>query len=288
MSPKTNITFDHPIKQRIDGIEKSYGVEIKYTPEDKEIRYVITIAYISSIHDDYHCKIDRKQVFINGAQPKRLVDVMAERCMNCIYPIDLQISPFDGINNVLNFNEVKERWNTSLKDLKKEYEGDFSNQYFDQINQSLLDQDTFFEALKNEMIYTLLFFKKEALYEKEHLKHDVMYQLPIRPYQSISEFIGNQRIRFRDQQMIFEYTGKNDEKDSLELKHSIDQEDFTVQTITGKYLTSNQEKEILFTVTELKEREKKYVEKSDVPEEIPKEMIKKKKWFPNLFNQNKK
>lgn len=279
------MTFDHPIKQRIDGTQKSYGVQIKYA-EDKEMRYVVTIAYISSIDQDYHCKIERKQVFINGEQPNRLIDKLAEQSMDKIYPIDFKISPFSGIKEILNSDEVKERWNTSLKDLKREYRGDFADQYFEQINQTLTDQDTFFEALKNEMFYSLVFFKKESLYENSHIKKDISYSLPVNPYKGSSEFKGNQRVQFEDQKMIFHFKGKDENKSVLELKHIVNQDDFSLSVMKGAY--KSPEKEMSFAITELKERSKKYVKKIDAPKAIPKELIKKKKsWFSDLFNRNK-
>lgn len=283
MNTKTNRSFYYPIKQRIDGIEKSYGVEIIYTLEEKKIQYIVSIAYISSIDEDYHCKIDRKQVFINGVQPSRLIDVLAERCMNCIYPIDFQVNPFIGIKGMLNFDELKKRWNVALIDLKKEYQGDFADQYFDKISQNLSDQGIFFQAIKNEMSYSLLFFRKEVLYEKNHMKKDAVYTIPLRPYLPMSKFIGNQNVYFKDQQMIFEYNGKNKVLGTLELKHILNHKDLTLQKMKGKY--KSQEKEISFAITELKERRKKYVEKIDKPETIPKEMIKRKKsWLSNLFS----
>ena len=69
MNSQTNISFDHPISKRIDGIEKSYGVYLQYIPQDTEIQYVVNVAYISSIGDDYHCSIERKQLFIDRKSP---------------------------------------------------------------------------------------------------------------------------------------------------------------------------------------------------------------------------
>jgi len=286
VSPKINISFDHPISKRIDGIEKSYGVHLQYIPQDKEIQYVVNVAYISSIGDDYHCRIERKQLFINGVQPNRLIDVLAERSMKCIYPIDIQLNPLNGIQEVLYFDELVDRWNRSLIELRKEYEGDYANQYFDQMNANLSDKKTFLSTLKNEIIYSLLFFKKDALFEKNHLKKDFIYNLPIDPYK-VSEFKGNQRVHFKDQQMIFEYVGTNRKKDNLKLRHIVNRENFTEQKIEGNYISK--EREISFKITELQERKKKYAKKLDIPEAIPKELIKRKKsWFSDLFNQNKK
>ena len=287
MSTETNISFNHPILRRIDGIEKSYGVHLQYTPQDTEIQYVVNVAYISSIGDDYHCSIERKQLFINGVQPNRLIDVLAERSMKCIYPIDIQLNPLNGIQGVLYFDELVDRWNRSLIELRKEYEGDYANQYFDQMNANLSDEKTFLSTLKNEIIYSLLFFKKDALFEKNHLKKDFIYNLPIDPYKVSSEFKGNQRVHFKDQQMIFEYVGTNRKKDNLKLRHIVNRENFTEQKIEGNYISK--EREISFKITELQERKKKYAKKIDIPEAIPKELIKRKKsWFSDLFNQNKK
>ncbi len=286
MSSETNTSFDHPIKQRMDGIETSYGVHIKYTPEDDEIKYVVAIAYIASIKEDYHCRVDRKQVFINGIAPNKLIDQLAARCMDAIYPIDFLVNPFYGIKEVLNFEVVKERWQTAAKALKREYKGDVVDQYFEQIDQTLVDQHTFFNALKREMFYNLIFFKKKAMYAKNAVEKNVSYRLPIHPYEELSEFVGNQRVYFEAQKIHFHYQGVHKTTDTLRLTHTIHKDTFSLESVKGTY--STKDKELSFSVTALKERTKKYVAKTDAPEAIPAKKIKKKKsWFSDLFKRSK-
>ncbi len=264
MHTEHEISFEHPIKKRMDGIEKFYGIEITYLPEEIEIRYIYSIAYITSIDEEYHCRIGRKQFFVNGVQPVRILDVLAERCMNAIYPIDFRVHPFNGITGVFNFKTLRERWKESVKDIKKEYSGTYADRYFEQINQSLSDENTFFKALKNEMLYTLHFFKMETLFVKEHIKRDVGYQLPIMPYRKLSEFYGNQRIHIKDTKMIFKYRGKNYEGNVVEIEHSIDKNDFTVHKVRGMYTAANNKKQIVFKITELKERERNIQNKESI------------------------
>ncbi len=289
MNTETNISFDHPIKKRVDTIKKSYGVKVDYSPSGTSIQYVFEVAYIEAIEEDYRCEISRKQFFINGKQPKRLVDVLAEKCMSYMYPIQFRISQYGFIQELLNFDQIKKRWKTSLVDLKNEYQGDVAEEYFSQINNTLLDAKTFLDALHYDIVFPLIFFKKPALYQPERIQHNYIMSLPVLPYKPSVDFIGNQKMYLNDNKGFrFEYTGKDKSNNTIQLKHLINDLDFTLQRVRGIYTTADNQKEIRYSVTYLEERDKQYEEESEVEEEIPKEMIKKKKWFPNLFKRNKK
>ncbi|WP_103867066.1 hypothetical protein [Aquimarina sp. I32.4] len=288
MNNKTNTYFDHPIKKRVAGTQKSFGVEIMYSATSK-IQYVIDVAYAGYIDDDYQCILNRNQFFINGQQPKRLLEVLAEKCMNSIYPIQLKVSPFGFIQDFLNFEEIQKRWDNALLELKREYDSEFTDQYFEQISQNLSSKDSFVSSIGNDLIFYLLFFKIPALYEKAHIKHNMIWKIPTVAYAPPVEFIGDQKINLNAPRGIhLEFEGKDIKNNILSLTHLINQDDYTVIKINGTLTTPNQTKQTEYRITHLAERDKKYVEKAEEPEVIPKEMIKKKKWFPLLVNRIKK
>ena len=277
MTKTTSITSGSNITRRIDGVERSYGVVLSYGPEAKEMQYIMRVAYVASIQDDYHCKLHRAQVFINGVESKRLVDVLAARCMQCIYPIELRVSLNKGIVAVLNFSKLKARWQEALKDFKKEYDSPFATQYFEQIDTSLANETVFLESLKNDLFYNLFFFSKEAFYTKIAGIKQFKYKLPVTPYQGLTTFTGHTEVSFKSPYINFKHTSYTAKKDRLELNHRIHDNDYTIQNITGRYSTNNEDREIRFKIIELQERETGYVEQTEAPEAIPKQMIKKKK-----------
>ncbi|WP_158447865.1 hypothetical protein, partial [Aquimarina longa] len=251
-----------------------------------QIQYVLDVAYVSSIGSDYNCRLNRQQFFSNGKQSKRLVDVLAEKCMNAIYPIHFLVTPFGEMKSIVNFVEVKQRWETSLKKLNVAYKGEFATQYFDQINQNLQNEGTFLESLKNDSLFSIFFFKIVALYEKNQIKNNVTYSFPVVPYQALSNFIGTQKITSDDKGMYINFKGEEEKKGILEITHCIDKEDFTIQKARASYRQKDNEEAIIYKITKLTERQKKYKEKIEAKEEIPKELVKKKKWFPLFKKKN--
>lgn len=293
MNQAEDITFSHSKERQLVGSHHFYGVEVTYYASiEKKIQYVLDLAYIESLGNDYKVRINRGQFFIDGMQPNRLLDELAEKCMSCIYPIDFQMNPLSGLIGVLNYEEIKERWQDSLTKLKREFSGEFALQYFNQITDSLEQEATFFNSLRNDILYDFLFVKIEALQERNHIRKEMSYEVSIDPYKEPILFYGNQRIHFDDRgtgTMLVKYKGKDKNKNTLKLSHYLDKVNYMIQKAEGLYTSFQKDKKISFKLTLLKEKSKEYVEKKETSEATPPEVMKKKSsWFSNFFKSAKK
>jgi len=251
-----NQVYQHPIKKRKDGLGNSYGVEISYAP-NLNIQYIINVDYLESLESDYHCKFSRKQFFINGKQPTRLIDTLAEKCMNAIYPIHFRTNSYGLIREVLNFDEIKERWQLKQKTLISAYQGEFVENYFSQINRSFESKDTLLKAMQRELFYSLFSFQMEAATTRDNQMEHVDYKLPIYPYRLPVEFIGNQKIIDSGKSINITYNGKDRANNNLSLNQKLESKDLTLVSTEGAYKGIS--KEITFKLRLLKERQRKIV-----------------------------
>ena len=128
----------NPIYKHINhGVKNGYGVFTQFAKTNTTANYVVEIVYLQHKKSNYITHIQRKQFFINGIEPKKPLDVLALRCANIMYPLQFVTTPLGALNKLHNFKEIKERYNQELPSIKKEFEGEVTNSYFNQIEDAV-------------------------------------------------------------------------------------------------------------------------------------------------------
>ncbi len=271
MNTNTEILLNH----FNHGLTNVYGVECFFKESKNLVSYIVEVTYKAVEESDYLLKLTKKRCFINKLEPKSQIDVLAQRCADVIYPIVFQISAFGILTKekVVNFEEIKQRWKSTLKELKREFKGDYCKQYFAQMEASFRTEEVFYENIKNDFLYALFFLSFPALYSKHQTKKGLVIKLPVVAYNDPVSFVGTQKSVFTNKKVYELYfKGIDYENNTLEIEQLIDRESFVLAKVKAIY-NALKEDGITITITMLKERQIREVLKE-----------KKKNWF-NIFKK---
>lgn len=244
-----------------------YGVKIIYKTisldrkdkEQKRIQFVVKTSYNEDQEGNLFCTLHRTGFSINGKRVTRLVDELAERCMQELYPFVFKVNRTGIMLGIENLEEINERWNKVLPGLKQLYTGDEANAYFDRVSMSISSIENFREAIKKDVFY-YLFFLQQPIQDEE----EVMMQLPLVPGERSTPFLGKQIIKKikRRNRIQLDYNGiyaadkvrhkTKIRKGQLELTYIWDEETFSLRKMEGKcYVATGKERDILYKITRL-------------------------------------
>ena len=250
-----------------------FGVETTYDDaQEKSIKYIISCEYVAYTEEsEFIVQLDRKQFFINGKEPQKLVDQLADACMQTLYPIKCRITKEGQFVKFSDYEGLRKKWQQGIPKIRERYKGDATNAYLQQIADSLATEETANKALLKDVVYHLLFPSKLKV-EKE-----MEYTFPTKPSLAPEVFYGTANGLTHETLFGIRFEGIDDSKASLKISHWWYKKDLSLCQTKVTY--TNQDQSVNYTITRLKEREENshtfYMEEKE--EELQVEPLKKKK-----------
>ncbi|MFV0345695.1 MAG: hypothetical protein ACK5IQ_05540 [Bacteroidales bacterium] len=137
--------------------------------------------------------IKRDELFVNKHVPKSLIEILSVRSMEALYPLELRTTMENIPLDVLNHEQIKERWRNVKTELQKEYSGEVIAQYLSKCDKQLSNKLSILESLRNDAFYALLFHDIYTQYN-ENLEKDAYLAFPILGFKEPIVFCGKQTI----------------------------------------------------------------------------------------------
>lgn len=265
-------TYDFAGKTFYFGVKTTYGIE-----QEKSVNYIATCTYNEFTEQQFLVKINRKKFFINGVEPKKVADQLADACMKVLYPIECLVTRKGEFISFYGFEALRKRWQQGIPKIRQEYKGDQVNAYLAQMAVNLESKEQFSEALKNDFLYSLLFM---GLFLS---KEEMVISFPTDPFKPLNKFYGTCSNLERKAQMAGVYfKGEDDQKNTLEVSKWHYSNDASLAQIKASYKCVSTQNNVNYTLIRLKEREDGnsnfYLEPKEEEIEV-KVKKKKKKWW---------
>lgn len=155
--------------------QRRYGVIQKTFRNDEEklkMHYEIEIKKTNT-----NVEINRYPVYINHQRPDLLIEQMADKIGNILYPLQLGLNENGTIKEIVNFKEIDLRWRNLKPDLQDYYKGETAEQIIKKIDTQLKSKSRTLNKIKNSLFYLLYFL---PLYEKldDNKKHTFLQKIP--------------------------------------------------------------------------------------------------------------
>lgn len=130
--------------------EKVYGVVIKFLPKNLQIHY-----RIKTKRTPFHLELTKEKTYINNQEIDKIIEQLFEKAEQVLYPLHISVNKNGGLENIINHEEIGNRWRTDcLPKLKDYYESETTDQILEQLDQAYSNLN-----LKKEMFERNIFYK---------------------------------------------------------------------------------------------------------------------------------
>jgi len=139
-------------------------------------------------------------VCIDNSAPDLKIEQIADACSQAIFPIRVKVSQEGNLINIVNHNDIEERWFPIKERLLKYYTGNIITDILLKIETTLVDKTLLKKAI-GEMWFFHLYFQPLYTHYKPHESNRYIWE---------SLVFGNQIITYGIQQTIGEYYSETD------------------------------------------------------------------------------
>ncbi|MCU7619285.1 hypothetical protein NZ698_19060 [Chryseobacterium sp. PBS4-4] len=202
--------------------QKRYGIIQKTFHDDKEklkIHYEIEIKKTNT-----NVELTRHPVYINHQRPDFIVEEIADKVGDILYPLQLGLNDNGSIKEIINFKEIDSRWRKLKPELEDYYKGEITGDIIKKIENQLKSKSRTLAKIKDSLFYLLHFIPIYEVFD-ENKKYTFHQEIP---------FVHEQK------NILFEITMSIDEEISETKKIFIKAEGKSVDNI----FSNNPEKSV--------------------------------------------
>jgi len=185
--------FTSTFKFLPENLKRKYGVVLVFQDEKNKIQihYEIDIICLGRLNEkDFKFEVFKNQVFINERVPDSIIDVLAERCGNVLYPLQVKVNNIGKVTSILNHNDIKSRWEKEKESIKQSYKGSS----YDQIINSME------KVISNPKKVENLFFQRDWFIK--------LFFVPIYNFNKLSKLDQNIELPFIPYKLPIKYSIK--------------------------------------------------------------------------------
>lgn len=161
-----NSTLTYPVGKS----EKNYGVVIKYLHSDVQMHFEVHIKKENNI-----VEINKKKTFVNNKEIENLIEKLYETSQQAIYPLRVAMRSNGSFSEIVNQEEISERWrNSYLPKLKEYYVSPTAeeilsrmNEIFKNINQN---KDFFYQSVFYKLFFHPVYQSYSGFTKSGHLQ----------------------------------------------------------------------------------------------------------------------
>lgn len=178
-NPKGGNYINYRAKNTLDNrssFHKRYGIIQKTFQNGEEklkIHYEIEIKKNNS-----KVEIKRDKVYLNNQRPDLIVEQIADKVGNIMFPLELELNENGTIKGTVNQQTILDRWLKLKPEFDDYYKGKEAEGIFQKIGKNIRSRSKFLHRIKDSLLYVIYFF---PLYESfnEDKKHIFQTYLPL-------------------------------------------------------------------------------------------------------------
>ncbi|AOM78346.1 hypothetical protein [Pedobacter steynii] len=160
-----------------------FGVAFDFITAERQSRvsFEVHVENVGVLSDgSYHFRVNRdKHIFIDDYEPDLVIDEIAVKCSEFIYPLDIQVSAEGVWTGRTIHAELIKRWPDFKQKMLDEYNGGYIVHYLNKMEENVLDHKKFSKALEKDLFLTLFFRSTAAIFrQKEPVKTSLFPLVP--------------------------------------------------------------------------------------------------------------
>lgn len=231
--------------------KRKYGFSLENYENEflkTKIHYEVEIVHLKKEATTNNVEINRKQVYINNKEPEFIIEQLADKISQTIFPIQVKVSGHGEIESIANHDEIKKRWASKQQDLQDYYEGDLSEKIIAKATICFNNEGLLLESLTKNWFFNLYF---KPIYGSYTPLQEIKYntQFPVNG-NNATEFQLTQNIEkayTKNNKLIInavgDFTENNFENQETNykttLQYKLNGQDNTKNTINGLFTVTN-------------------------------------------------
>ena len=121
-------------------------------------------------------EIKRNSVYLNYQRPDLIVEQMADKIGNIMFPLELGLYEDGTISEITNQQALLDRWLKLKPELEDYYKGEETAKIFQRVGKKIKSRSQTLNGIKNSLFYIMYFF---PLYEKFNEEKQYIFQINI-------------------------------------------------------------------------------------------------------------
>jgi len=141
-------------------LQSIYSVAVTYhLPDYTTQKYACKIALCAKREKEKFLFTleERSDVSLNSERPQKVMDNLMVLLGNCLYPMELYVSASGELLSVTNFEQIREVWLETSKELLKQNRTQEFEKYLEAAKKNLSDERSFLKALSRDSFIQLYF-----------------------------------------------------------------------------------------------------------------------------------
>ncbi|MNQ92493.1 hypothetical protein D3C85_1079240 [compost metagenome] len=224
-----------------------FGVAFDFITTERQSRvsFEVQVENIGMLSDgSYHFRVNRdKHIFIDDYEPDLVIDEIAVKCSEFIYPLDIQVSAEGVWTGRTIHAELIKRWPDFKQKMLDEYNGGYIVHYLNKMEENVLDHKKFSKALEKDLFLTLFFKSTAAIFRQKEPVTTSLF--PLVPTESAFYYEITAEINVEEDRTTAKLTGHLDPdtpvfiystipaETELEINYVMDSEFNQIRTIWG-------------------------------------------------------
>ena len=144
-------------------LSADYFVKNKYkkgTKDDSHTEFSCVYhlnAVYDAVHGYYTYTIGRSDILIDDRPVKKLMDKIICEIGDSIYPVSLAVTPWMQIRDVVNYEEIRQRWTDCTKELLRKYPSYPMRRYVKMSERNISDKEKLISSLYKDTFFNVYF-----------------------------------------------------------------------------------------------------------------------------------
>lgn len=158
---KVSLGENHKLPFLPKQIDESYKVKYTYeVGEETDVTEMkISVRWLATDKNKYHLfEINRApDIYINGKIPDTLMDGLAAKTAEVLYPLKIVVDEFGKWIDVHNHGEIESRWEMIKSEILDYYEGEVVEKYIEHVESTLENSERLLSSLRSDYFLRAFF-----------------------------------------------------------------------------------------------------------------------------------
>jgi hypothetical protein len=183
------VSFDKDNSINLAAFTKTriYGFECETFENEalkNRVHYEIEIRCIQNHVSNSVFEIKRKQIYINNQAPDLMMEQIADKAAQAIFPIHLKLTESGEIDAIENMEAIKKRWIQKKEELNSYYEGTIIEDIIQKTERILLNHNALKQSICDNWFFHL-YFKPLYINYTQKLQRKFIWESPVFGHQNL-------------------------------------------------------------------------------------------------------
>jgi hypothetical protein len=166
----------NPTNEPVNYIVKSQVID-GFQDEDEYFECEFSLRKISESKGKFIIEVIQKNVLVNNKDLESKIEILAKKCTDCLYPMQISVNKNGVFESIINFDELKKKWEESKPNLQEDFTGFIFEEYIKKMDYQMRNAEMVTKSLKNNIFMQHLFFPLYDLKFSNDLKQNQQFAI---------------------------------------------------------------------------------------------------------------